>query len=179
MGTWYGGGYFAGPRHLKTNRWKRSAECATRTDIPFEFQPYGSVHGGEDFGVLYERFKRDGFVRLGENWGKRRKLAGPTYQVACDGDDGWGNRPARRHPELQVRFMGYFTHGYTFAFALEGFPELLDGATWATWDVNANLWVARPGVVEKFTLNDLQSGKPSFSLDVDLFEPPPKPEEMG
>ena len=75
--------------------------------------------------------------------------------------------------------MGYLTHGYTFAFALEGFPELLDDAAWATWDVNGSLWVARPGVVEKFTLEDLQRGKPSFSLDVDLFEPAPKAEEMG
>jgi hypothetical protein len=50
MGTWYGGDYFAGPRLWKTNRWNRSAENATHTDIAFELQPYGLVHGGEDLG---------------------------------------------------------------------------------------------------------------------------------
>jgi hypothetical protein len=32
-------------------------------------------------------------------------------------------------------------------------------------------------VVEQFTLEDMQRGAPSFSLDVDHFEPPPKPAE--
>jgi hypothetical protein len=41
------------------------------------------------------------------------------------------------------------------------------------------LWVARPGVVEQFTLEDLRRGTPSFSLDVDTFERPPKPEEAA
>jgi hypothetical protein len=71
-----------------------------------------------------------------------------------------------------VRFIGYLTHGYTFGFALEGHPDLLEGATWATWDANGDLWVARPGVVERFTSKDLRNGKPSFSLDIDRFEPP-------
>jgi hypothetical protein len=31
--------------------------------------------------------------------------------------------------------------------------------------------VARPGVVEQYTLDDLRAGTPSFSLDVDRFEP--------
>ena len=35
----------------------------------------------------------------------------------------------------------------------------------------------RIDVVERYTLNDLLSGMPSYSLDVDRFEPPPKPLE--
>jgi hypothetical protein len=50
----------------------------------------------------------------------------------------------------------------------------LKGANWATWDVTNSLWVARPGIVEQFTLDDLRRGTPSFSLDVDQFEPPAK-----
>ena len=176
-GTWYGGGYFAGPRLLRSNRWRCAEPQSTRTDTLFKIEAYRSRHGGEDLGVLYERFERDGFTRLGKNWGTPEKLAASTYQVACRGDDGWSSRPSRRHPALQVRYIGYLTHGYTFAFALDGSPELLDGASWATWDSNANLWVARPGVVEKFTLKDLRRGKPSYSLDVDQFEPPLKPQD--
>jgi hypothetical protein len=75
-----------------------------------------------------------------------------------------------------VRYIGYLTHGYTFAFSLDKYPGLLDGASWATWDSSGNLWVARPGLVEKFTLADLRHGKPSFSLDVEELAPPPRPE---
>ncbi len=169
-GTWYGGGYFAGRRLLRTNgEWPPGHGTP---NIPFKLEPYRSRHGGEDLGVLYERFARDGFARLGENWGERKQLGTRQYQVACNGDDGWGSRPSRRHPELAVRFIGYLEHGYTFAFSLEDYPDLLKGATWATWDSKGNLWVARPGVVEQFTLKDLRSGAPSFSLDVDRLEPP-------
>jgi hypothetical protein len=46
-------------------------------------------------------------------------------------------------------------------------------ARWATWDASANLWAAWPGIISRFTLKDLREGTPSFSLDVDRFEPPP------
>ena len=59
---------------------------------------------------------------------------------------------------------------------LEERTDLLEGASWATWDSGQNLWVARPGIVEQYTLDDLRVGTPSYSLDVDEFEPPPKPD---
>jgi hypothetical protein len=52
-------------------------------------------------------------------------------------------------------------------------------ASWATWDAGNNLWVARPGMVEQYTLDDLRRGASSYSLDVDQFEPPPKPIEVS
>ena len=143
IGTWSG--------------WRPSQQNSIRTDLPFQFEPYKSRHGGEDLGVLYERFKRDGFLRLGENRGKRQKLAGPKYQVACHDDDGWNCRPSRLPPQLKVRYISYLTHGYRFTLSLEGFPELLNGASWASWNSTGNLWVARPGMVEKFTLKDLNA----------------------
>jgi hypothetical protein len=39
--------------------------------------------------------------------------------VACDGDD------------------GYLEHGYTFAFRLDAYPDLLAGASWANWTATA------------------------------------------
>ena len=95
--------------------------------------------------MVYERLARDGFTRLGENWGTQRNLGTRKLQVACEGDDGWGRQFSRRHPLLKLRYAGYLEHGYTFAFWLDEYPELLAGASWANWDCNGCLWVARPG----------------------------------
>jgi hypothetical protein len=149
----WGGGYFADRKVLVTNGWK---EVSPTTDIPFTL-----THGpltcaaAEHRGILDEKFERDGFTR--------------------SGDDAWAKRPSLQHPELKVRYLGY-QDGDHFAFSLEERPELVEGASWATWDSRQNLWVARPGIVEQYTLNDLRSGVPSYSLDVDRFEPPPKPD---
>jgi hypothetical protein len=177
IGTWNGGGYFASARVLRTNGW-RSAErpLPKRAGAPFQLEPYGSRFGGEDLGVLYERLERDGFRRLGDNWGAQQRLATRTYQIACVGDDGWGRQCSRRSPLLKVRYAGYLEHGYTFQFWLDEYPALLVDASWASWDCEGTLWVARPGIVEQYTLNDLRRGTPSFSLDVDQFEPPAKPD---
>ena len=74
-----------------------------------------------------------------------------------------------------MRYIGYFNSRFRFAITLDAYPDLLVGADWATWDSGHNLWVVRPGTVEQYTLDDLRRGTPSFSLDVDRFEPPPKP----
>ena len=171
-GTWFGGGYFASGRVLRTNGWQLTDTVSHQATVPFSHEAYKSRYGGEDLGVVYERFERDGFTRLGENWGTERKLNTRKYQIECVGDDGWSCRPSPKHPELSVRFVGYLAHGYTFSFSLNEHPDLLEGAQWATWDANANLWVAWPGVVSRFTLKDLRAGTPSFSLDLDRFEPP-------
>jgi hypothetical protein len=73
-----------------------------------------------------------------------------------------------------LRYAGYLEHGYTFAFELDAYPDLLDGASWANWDCNGNRWVARLGVVKQYTLSDLSRGTPSFAIDLDQFEPPAK-----
>jgi hypothetical protein len=163
---------FRGPAHLEDQRLGPPEAIANRDSTPFRLEAHASRFGGEDLGVVYERFERDGFKRLGDSWGERRRLSGNNYRVACVGDDGWGCRPSRQHPELKIRYIGYLEHGHTFAFSLENYPDLLEGARWATWDANGKLWVAWPGVVARYTRDDLRRGKPSFSLDVDLFEPP-------
>jgi hypothetical protein len=173
MGAWFGGGYFESSKVLRTNGWGSSDHLPPkRTVAPFKLEPYYSRYGGEDLGVVYERLERDGFKRLGDNWGKERNLGTRKLQIACDGDDGWGRQVARRHPMLKVRYIGYLEHGYTFAFWFDEYPDLLAGASWANWDCNGDLWVARPGVVEQYTLNDLSRGAPSFTIDVDQLEPP-------
>ncbi len=173
MGAWFGGGYFESKTLLRTNGWG-SAEFnpPKRTGAPFKLEPYRSRYGGEDLGVVYERLRRDGFTRLGDNWGTDRVLEGRRYRVAREVDEGWGRQFSPRHPVLKVRYVGYLEHGYTFAFWLDEHPGLLDGVSWANWDCNGDLWVARPGTVEQYTLGDLGRGQPSFAVDVDQFEPP-------
>jgi hypothetical protein len=129
--------------------------------------------------VVYGRFERDGFARLGSNWGEEQAFKTPMYHVVCTGDDGWGRRPAPGYPELQVRYKGYLDSAFKFVFNLDEYPDLLEGANWATWDSRSNLWVARPGIVEQYTLKDLRQGTPSFSLDVDRFEPGEPPPSDG
>lgn len=175
MGAWFGGGYFAGKKLLRTNGWGGPDFNPPRhARAPFTLELYRSRYGGEDLGVVYERLERDGFVRLGDDWGADRKLGGRQYRIARDGDAGWGRRFARGGPTLKVHYAGYLEHGYTFVFWMDEHPGLLDGASWANWDVNGSLWVARPGLVEQYAPGDLDRGAPSFTIDVEQFEPPAK-----
>src|SRR5690348_11721005 len=107
----------------------------------------------------------------GPDWGTDERLLTRSLRIRRDGDDGWGRRPSKRHPELKVRYAGYLQHGYTFSFWFEQYAELLTGASWANWDCDGNLWVARPGVVQRYRLEDLERGAASFALNVDEFEP--------
>jgi hypothetical protein len=177
IGTSGGGGYFASQDVLTTNVWGQK-KISPAAEIPFTLkdQPL-NPHGRDERGAIYLKLERDGFERLGTNWGKEERIKEPSYRVICAGDDGYGKRPSIHHPQLKVRYLGYSEHGYRFAFSLDEHQELVEGASWATWNVNGNLWVARPGIVEQFTLKDMNRGTPSFSLDVDQFEPPPKPAE--
>ena len=168
-----GGGYFAGPRQLATRGWDYR-DLVESEEIPFKIGRDDAYHLGDEAAVIESRFARDGFKRLGANWGTEEKIAGKKYRVACVGDDGWGLRPADGYPMLQVRYLGYnmIGSGHDFGFSLEEYPQVVEGASWATWDSRTTLWVARPGLVEQYTLADIRAGTPSFSLDVDRFEPP-------
>jgi hypothetical protein len=166
------GGYFSGPNNLTTHYWRQ--DISSTDHIPFFI-----IERDDSFRVIYGRFERDGFVRLGDNWGVSQMMTSPPFHTPCIGDDGWGRRPAPGYPELQVRYLGITHDAYSFSFTLDEFPSLLREAMWATWDASNKLWVARPGIVEQYTLDDIKRGTPSFSLDVDRFEPPPRPLDVA
>ena len=148
----WGGGYFSDRNVLVTNGWRKISSAA---DVPFTLTSKPLTYfAAENRGMLYQKLARDGFTPIG--------------------DDGWAKRPSLHHPVLKVSYLGY-DHGEQFFFSLDERPDLLNGASWATWDSGHNLWVAKPGIVEQYTLDDLRSGTPSYTLDVDQFEPPPKP----
>jgi hypothetical protein len=180
LGTWFGGGYFAGQGLLLTNGWTSCETVAAADGKPGKPLPFQVSTVGErlfqDNGILYRRLERDGFVRLGPQRGISTQVPGRSYTVVHTGDDGWGLRPSGRLPQLSVRYTGYVDGREIFVFALDEHPALLEGASWANWDCLGSLWVAWPGRVERYTRADLKTGTPSFALDVDAFAPPePKP----
>ncbi len=65
-----------------------------------------------------------------------------------------------------------FDGKYNFHFRLDAYPGLLEDAQWANWDSLGNLWVARPGTIEKYHLADLPERRPSFTLDLERLERP-------
>ncbi len=173
IGINWGGGHFASRDVLVTNGWQEpTGHAVAEPDIPFKV-----VSGplacalSEDSGMVEQGFEGDGFVRISDNAGPQETFADPEDPTVDVGDGGWAKRPSPAHPELQVHYLGY-EHGEQYVFSLPDFPGIVAGASWVTWDSIGTLWVARPGVVEQFTIDDMPGGKPSFSLDVDRFEPP-------
>jgi hypothetical protein len=164
MGSWFGGGYWQDRRTLLLNQWKPS-----KGSVPFQLGELQPEFGGEDLGVLYPRWIRDGWRRRGENYGTDRRIQdSKKYRVACDGDDGWEIQPSRRHPLLTVRYIGYLDHGYTFRYALEGYPDLIDDQVdSACWDAHGNLVFSRNGIVSLYSLQNLQQGTPGVVHDLE------------
>lgn len=164
MGTWYGGGYWPDRQTLLLNGWQPA-----KGSVPFKLARLQPAFGGEDLGVLYPKWERDGWQRRGDNYGTNRRIKdAPKLTVVCDGDDGWQSKPSRRHPSLIARFVGYLDHGYTFRFALDGFDDLLDDRVdSACWDNLGNLVYSRDGILYKYALDDLKNGRPGTVYDLE------------
>ena len=169
MGAWFGGGCWRDRKTLMLNQWQ-----PIKGSVPFAFENMKAEFGGEDLSVLYARWRRDGWQRRGDNYGTQRVIANASsYQVECIGDDGWQNRPTSKHPALIVRYKGYLTHGYTFRFELDGYPDLLDASVdSACWDSLGNLLYSRQGVLYKYSLQDLELGREGAVHDLEALVKP-------
>lgn len=164
VGTWYGGGYWRDPKTLMLNGWQPATGS-----VPFTLERLQSAFGGEDFGVFYPRWERDGWRRRGDNFGTERRIKdAPTFTVVCDGDDGWQYQPSPRHPSLIARFIGYLDHGRTFRYSLEGFEDLLDDRVdSASWDSRGNLVYSREGILYRYSLHEIRKGLPGSVHDLE------------
>ncbi len=169
MGTWFGGGYFYDGYTLLLNGWQ-----PVKGRSPFRTEPMQPLFGGEDLSVWFARMARDGWVRMGENYGESRRLTDiPGYRVECVGDDGWRHQPTKRDPPLFAHYAGYLEHGYTLRYSLEGYPDLLDEhVDSACRDSLGNLIYSRLGIVYRFSRGDLRRGEPSQVLDLEGQERP-------
>lgn len=143
-----GGGFFDAERHLQISDLHDLRRSPVGRSLPFRTSIFRPVDSSGGYGVLTGRLFRDGW-RSG-SW-----------------------RPTSDHPDLMSR---EFNDRWTFA--LGSHAHLLDGATWATWDSLGQLLVAQRGWIERYTLADLKSTepKPSFTVDLNSLEPPPRPE---
>jgi hypothetical protein len=168
MGTWHGGGLWKSKRRLvrnlgiSTDRANVNKEFEDPAQIQFEVH---STKYGEDEGVLYDRLKRDGWVRQGD-FGKDRELRGKNYEFAHDGDSGWLLKGKDGWADIRMYYRGYM-RGRVFEFVFDDHPDFFNSSDdWATFDSLNQLWVARGGCVEKWTINDFEMGKPSFVIDL-------------
>lgn len=169
MGSWFGGGFWRDRKTLVLNQWQPE-----KGSVPFRFETLKAEFGGEDLSVLYSKWQRDGWQRRGDDYGTERNIAdASSYQLECNGDDGWQNRPTNKHPALIVRYAGYLTHGYTFHFELEGYPDLLDTRVdSACWDSLGCLLYSRQGILYRYSLKDLELGQAGAVHDLESLVQP-------
>ncbi|MEQ1649869.1 MAG: hypothetical protein ABL898_14905 [Hyphomicrobiaceae bacterium] len=168
LGVVGGGGVFSEQRQVLTSGWLKTKHKECDGDDQFD---YVMLEIGDDQDVLTLRLDRDGFDLLENSHHPMRLLLADTNRDLRDGDVR-SRRFSPDHPELQVKLRLPHTFDPHYSFSLSEYPGLIDDAAWATWDTIGNLWVARPGYVERYTRTDFATGRPSFSLDVEPFEPP-------
>gem|GEM_PF-1339532 len=175
--TWNGGGVWTGPGQLWLNL---PAGTAPREGDPTPGKlgfavRWGRTEYGEDEGPLYRRLERDGW--------RRDDPPGVTYdrgnaQVWIhSGGPEWVLRPAPDLPTLRLTYRGYFQNrGRVFTYSLDEHAGFLDEeVSWAGYDGEGRLVVARGGAVERYTRDDLARGAPSFRYNLGGLTPPPPP----
>jgi len=177
-GTYDGGGVFQSPNRLEINTWHTKYEAqqamsAVPPDFPYKYEELHNRNYSEDEGVLYPRFERDGFRRVGP-LGKERRIKTGVYTVICEDDPGWVYQPTPQHPILRVRYRGYFSgKGRVFEWDLPDYPGLLDsGICWAGYDSLGQLIFARLGVLYRYRLEDIATGTPTAVIDLEGIERP-------
>ena len=169
-GGYNGGGFWRDARTLMLNNWPNQ-----HGNLPFETELVNKGMG-QDEDVLYAKMERDGWKRNGKNWGTEEEIKGSkNYMVRTTGDDGWSWCFNNQGSTLQCFYRGYLEHGYAFEFRVKGNPELFDEAVqWATFDARGHLVVARAGWIERYSPENVQSGRADFRLDLNGLARPPR-----
>lgn len=123
----------------------------------------------------HARLERDGWVRAGPPPPTRETATAQGWLI--DDTHGWSLQPQAGLPALRVFYRGYyFNRGDRYEYALDGHPGLLDEqVSWAGYDGEGRLVVARGPAVERYTAADLRRGAPSFRYDLADLRPPPPP----
>jgi hypothetical protein len=176
IGTYFGGGYFSSKDQLTIHTDLLEPPLVVRQleAFPFSITSYKSNFNAADLGVVFSRFNAEGWARIGSNYGTDRKIEASQYTVIRDGDEGWVRRPSKDHPPLHARYVGYFggKSGYTFAFHIQGYEEMLLDVDWANYDSLGNLIFSRKGSLHKTTLEDLINNRITTQIDLEHLKPP-------
>lgn len=162
MDTAYGGGYWTDENTLMLNNWTPGMG-----NVPFQCEGFQTT-SHPDCDLFVARLLRDGFTRVGNNFGYRRKdLYASRYRVERIGDDGWQLQPSKKHPNLIVKYAGYLDRGHTYRYSLIGADGILDDPVDAAcWDSQGNLIFARHDVLYCYSLSDLKHGIPGAIHDL-------------
>ncbi|OQZ02880.1 MAG: hypothetical protein B6D36_13155 [Planctomycetes bacterium UTPLA1] len=186
VGSWYGGGCWLDDDRLAINAYGHCRTPTTNTlkwtgpgNLPFRIELLPHIGYGEDEGVLYQRLRRDGWrceVPMGATG-----IGGPRdeWTMFSRKQVTWCLRPSEAHPTLRMGYLGYHdSRGRIYSFSLDQYPGLIQkDAMWACWDAIGQLIVSRPGIVERYTLDDFDKGRPSFQKDFAQLEPPARGEQ--
>lgn len=152
MSTHCGGGWFPDRGHLHFNVGTTDEENASLARLAGLHRVTGQecVRAGDEM-VLYPRLERDGFVRQGE-MPKEIRIEPAVYETRVDDDPGWLRKgPVGGMPDLRLRYLGY-REGYRYRFDLPDRPDFLgDDVTWANFDGDGALVLARQGRIERWT----------------------------
>jgi hypothetical protein len=172
-GTYRGGGYWETQSLLRLHGWFtfREGKQKVQEALPFAVENYEEELG--ELGVLYRRLARDGWYRVGDNWGIQTEIQQPDYGLNCIGDDGWQSQPTPAHPALRMVNTGYRYGTHHFKFWLAEFPTLInDKADWACWDSLGQLLFSHAGAIYKYGLDDIYAGTPKTVIDLEHLTPP-------
>ncbi|MDP1977367.1 hypothetical protein [Undibacterium sp.] len=169
-GTYRGGGYWESPTHLRLNGWTieaRDGRKKVEETLSATLETYEDELG--ETGVLYQRLRRDGWSRAGDNWGNTSQ----SGNHICTGDDGWTNQPSAAHPTLRMVNTGYKNSSLQFKFWLEEFPKLIpEQADWACWDALGQLLFSCAGSLYKYALDDIRAGTARTVINLEHLSPP-------
>jgi len=181
FGTWGRGGCFIERDQLVLNLGFSDLEAPqaisqAKDDVPFRIcMPSGMPL--EDIGYVFgQRLLRDGYMPQPKTTVANTSDYGPTLRLLADEclADNWTVQPTLDHPELRVTYLGHFVNrGTVYRYDLPDYPDMLDyQVTSAAYDCLGQLVVARRGALERYTLDDIPLGKPSFRLDLEGLVPP-------
>ena len=164
QGAWDGGGFFESPTSLRylVPSWEDSPPLILKPD------------------VLSLRLARESATNVPHVLSLRQQRDGwQSGDVAhANGTIAW-QRPSASHPRLVMAERRTKEEGEVYAFSLPDHPKLLDAGVFrATYDARGDLLIARRGVLERYTLDDIGRGIPSFSFNLNEIAGAPSPDSL-
>ena len=158
-----GGGGWVSEKQLCVGNWE-----IPQGVCPYEVKSFAEHNQVNDdvchgLGFLQTRLRRDGWKRIPAAL-ETQHIYGRDVVVK----DQLTSQPANNLPKLHMIIDADKRKRYTFQ--LDGYPDLVDEkVSWANWDCNDNLIVARLGVLYRFDFQAIQKKTPTFKLDLENY----------